>query len=107
MVDAIPLFSNYTITASMADQGRLVSFSQDWLGAIVTVTALDAGVSATFKVQWSNDDSDWFDPPTPDQVGTLMEPGTVVGRFPVRAPYWRMVTTLTGASVTCTASALC
>lgn len=104
MADAIPLFSNYTITASMADKGRLVSFAQDWVGALVTVTALSGQVS--FKIQWSNDNTTWFDPATPDAVGALSAPGTAVGRFPVRAPYWRLATTLTGASVTCTASAL-
>ena len=107
MADAVPLFSNFTITASMQDKGRVVSFSQDWLGALVTVTSLPSGAQAAFKVQWSNDNTTWFDPATPDTVGTLTAPGTAVGRFPVRAPYWRLATTLTGASVTCTASALC
>lgn len=105
MADAVPLFSNFTITASMQDKGRLVSFAQDWLGALVTVTALPAGAKASFTVQWSNDNVTWFDPG--NTVGTLTAPGTAVGRFPVQAPYWRLATTLTGASVTCTASALC
>lgn len=106
MADPIPLFSNYPITATMADTGRLVSFSQDWLGVMVTASAVDSA-SAVFKVQWSNDGTEWFDPPVPDTVGTLTAPGTVVGRFAVKAIYWRLATTLTGTSITCTASALC
>ena len=107
MADPIPLFSNYPITATMADTGRLVSFSQDWLGVMVTASAVAAGASAVFKVQWSNDGTAWFDPATTDTVGTLTGPGTVVGRFTVKAIYWRLATTLTGSSITCTASALC
>lgn len=107
MADAIPLFSNYAIASSMADTGRLVSFSQDWLGVIVTASAVASGASAVFKVQWSNDDSTWFDPATPDSIGTLAAAGTVVGRFAIKAPYWRLATTLSGSSVTCSASALC
>jgi hypothetical protein len=107
MADAIGLFSNYTITASMNDSGRLVSFSQDWLGVVVTASAVASGASGAFKVQWSNDGLAWFEPAMPDTIGTLTAPGSLVGRFVVKAPYWRLAMTLTGASVTCSASALC
>lgn len=100
------IFGNYTITASSADVGRPISFERDWLGVTVAASTVASGASAAFRVQWSNDNSTWFDPAAQDTVGTLSAVGSVVAKFTIKALYWRLVTTLTGASVTCSASAI-
>ncbi len=108
MATPYSLFSNYTLAATTTDQGRPISFEIDWIGVIVSVTSV-AGTSpsAQFRVQWSNDNTTWFDPPTPDVAGTLTAPGTVVGRFLIKAPYWRLGAVVTGTnpSFVCSASA--
>jgi hypothetical protein len=100
------MFGNYTMTASGSDVGRPISFDRDWLGVTVSASAVASGASAVFRVQWSNDNVTWFDPAPQDTVGTLSAAGSVVAKFTIKALYWRLVTTLTGASVTCSASAI-
>lgn len=109
MATPYPLFSNYTLTATTADQGRLISFAQDWIGVIVSVSSVGGTApSAEFRVQWSNDGATWFDPPVQDVIGTATATGTFVGRFTIKAPYWRVGAVVTGTtpSLVCSASAL-
>jgi hypothetical protein len=100
------LFANYTLTASTQDQGRLISFGQDWIGVGLIVSAVSAGAQAAFKLQWSSDAVSWTDDPT--AFATVTAAGPFVGKFPIRNLYWRLAATLTGASpsVTCSAAAI-
>lgn len=100
------LFANYTITQTTADQGRLISFGQDWIGIGVRVDAVTgAGAAVAFKVQWSNDNTNWADDPTP--LGSVTAPGTYVHKFQILALYWRLTATVTGAGTfTCSAGAI-
>lgn len=98
MATVIPLFSNFTLTGTTADAGRLVSFTQTWAAFMVQVVSVSAGASAEFRCQWSNDGAAWFDPPTPNIFGTATAPGTLVGWFPVQAPYWRLGAVVAGTS---------
>lgn len=98
MADVIPLFSNYTLTGTTADSGRLVSFTQDWVAFMVQVSSVSAGASAQFRCQWSNDGGTWFDATPQDVIGTATVAGALVGWFPVSAPYWRLGAVVTGAS---------
>lgn len=98
MANVIPLFSNYTLTGTTADAGRLVSFTQGWAAFMVQIMNVSAGAAAEFRCQWSNDGSTWFDPPTPDIIGTATAAGTLVASFPVQAPYWRLGAVVTGTA---------
>lgn len=98
MGNAIPLFSNYTLTVTTADQGRLVSFTQNWVAFMIQVISVSAGASAEFRCQWSNDNGTWFDAAPVNSIATVTAPGTVVHQFPVAAPYWRLGAVVTGTS---------
>jgi hypothetical protein len=105
------LFSNYDLTKSAADQGRLISFAPDMdLQVGVQCTAVSgAGAQAVFKVQWSPDGKSWTDDPTP--LGTLAAPGIIGGRFTVRGLFWRLSATVSGSPgaapvLTCHAGAI-
>lgn len=96
------LFQNYQITASIADTGRLISFTQDWIGVGIRVDAITG--SCTFKLQWSNDNVTWADDPVPFAAVTV--PGTYVsGKRQVLGLYWRLAA-VTAASATCSAGAV-
>jgi hypothetical protein len=111
MATAIALFSNAVLTASTNDIARSLpqlDYRQDWLAVQVSVSAV-SGVnpSAKFKIQWSFDNIIWSDANPGDDIGTATAPVTAVQRFAVKAPYWRLVVTITGTnpSFTCTANA--
>ena len=109
MATAIPLFSNYDITKTTADAGRVVNTQLDWVSVGINITAV-AGVnpSAEFRLQWSFDNITWADSNPRDVIGTATAPVSVIQRFAVKAPYWRLVVVVSGTSpvFTCTANAL-
>lgn len=106
MATPYTLFSNYTMTSTVTDAGRLISFAQDWLGILVNITAVSgAGASADFRVQWSDDGTTWWEPATPDRVFTCTAPGGFVSKFPLRAPFWRLGAEITGTTPSFTGSA--
>lgn len=99
MATPYTLFSNYTMTSTVTDTGRAISFAQDWLGVIVTINSVTgAGASADFRIQWSNENTTWWDPPTPDKITVFTTPGAFVSKFPIRAPFWRLTAALTGTN---------
>jgi hypothetical protein len=100
------LFANYTLTGSTQDQGRLISFGQDWIGVGLIVASVSAGAQATFKLQWSSDNATWTDDPTP--FATVTAAGPFVGKFQIRNLYWRLAVTVTGSqpAITCSAAAI-
>ena len=106
MATTANLFANYTLTATQADEARLISFTQDWVGVGVHVTALGAGTAVQFSVQWSDDGSTWTD--AAEAFPAVSAPGTVLKRFQVAGFYWRLVITPSGTtpSVTCAAAAI-
>lgn len=108
MATAIALFSNAVLTASTTDIARTLSQTQDWLAVQVSISAVSGiAPSAKFRIQWSFDNIVWSDANPPDDIGTATAPVTAIQRFPVKAPYWRLVVTITGTnpSFTCTANA--
>jgi hypothetical protein len=100
------LFANYTITGSTQDQGRLISFGQDWIGVGLIVASVSAGAQATFKLQWSSDQVTWTDDPS--VFATVTASGPFVGKFQIRNLYWRLAVTVTGSqpAITCSAAAI-
>ncbi len=111
MATAIALFSNAVLTASTNDVARTLpqlDYRQDWMAVQISISAVSGTApSATFKIQWSFDNIVWSDANPGDVIGTASAPVTAVQRFNVKAPYWRLVSTITGTnpSFTCTANA--
>lgn len=109
MTTAIALFSNYDIKTSTADAGRVVNSQQDWMSIGINISAVSGtNPTAEFRVQWSYDNVSWADSIPKDVIGTATQPVSVIQRFAVKAPYWRLVVTVGGTnpSFTCTANAL-
>lgn len=108
MATAIALFSNAVLTANTNDIARTLSQTQDWMAVQISISAVSGTLpSASFKLQWSFDNIAWSDANPGDVIGTATAPVTAVQRFNVKAPYWRLVATITGTnpSFTCTANA--
>lgn len=110
MTTAIALFSNYNVTNSTVDAGRVVqSQNLDWISIQVSVTAV-AGINprAEFRLQWSFDNVTWSDSSPKDIIGVSTTPGSFIQRFSIKAPYWRVAAEITGTNpvFTCTANAL-
>lgn len=97
------LFANYMIDRTQADQGRLISFTQDWIGVGIVVASVSQGVQGVFGVQWSSDNATWVDDPTP--IGTATVPGTLVQKYQIRNLYWRVGIIVSGANPNINASA--
>lgn len=109
MTSAIALFSNFKITQTTADAGRVVQSPQEWISIGVNISAVSGtDPTAQFRVQWSFDNVTWADTLPQDVIGTATAPVSVIKRFPVSAPYWRLVAVVGGTnpSFTCTANAL-
>lgn len=109
MPTAIALFSNLNITASTADAGRIVNSRLDWMSIGISVSAVTGtNPTAEFRLQWSFDNVVWADSVPRDVIGTATQPVSVIQRFAVKAPYWRLVVVVGGVnpSFTCTANAL-
>jgi len=109
MPSPIALFANYNITKTTADAGRVVNSPQEWISIGINISAV-AGVDPTaeFRVQWSFDNVTWSDSNPRDMIGTATAPVSVIQRFTVKAPYWRLIAVVGGTapSFICTASAL-
>ncbi len=108
MATAIALFSNAVLTTTTSDIARTLSQTQDWMAVQISISAVSgSSPAATFKIQWSFDNIVWSDANPSDVIGTATVPVTAVQRFNVKAPYWRLVATITGpnSSFTCTANA--
>lgn len=109
MTAAIALFSNFNITKTTADAGRVVQSPQEWISIGIEVSAV-AGTAPTaeFRVQWSFDNITWADSIPKDVIGTATAPVSVIKRFAVLAPYWRLAVVVGGTNpvFTCTANAL-
>jgi hypothetical protein len=109
MSTAIPLFSNYNITTTTVDAGRVVQAQLDWISIGIAISAVSGtNAQAEFRVQWSFDNVIWAEALPKDVIGTATQPVSVIQRFPVKAPYWRLAVTVSGTnpSFTCTANAL-
>ncbi|MDQ0756067.1 hypothetical protein [Arthrobacter sp. B3I4] len=109
MATAVALFSNFNITKTTADAGRVVNSQLDWMSIGIDISAVSGtNPSAEFRLQWSFDNVTWADGIPRDVIGTATAPVSVIARFPVKAPYWRLVVVVSGTSpsFTCTANAL-
>jgi hypothetical protein len=109
MSTAIALFSNTVITCSTTDAGRVITSTLDWVSIGISISAVSGtNPTAEFRVQWSFDNVVWADSIPRDVIGTATQPVSVIQRFAVKAPYWRLVVTVGGVnpSFTCTANAL-
>ncbi len=103
------IFQNYNLTATIADQGRAISFTQNWIGVLLQVTSVTgADALAQYRVQWSNDASVWFDAAPQDVIGNVTGPGTYIFSTPIKAAYWRVGAVVTGTtpSFICSATVL-
>lgn len=102
------MFQNYSLTASAADTGRLVSFTpgQDWVAVGVIVSALSGSPTVTFRLDWSLDGTVWTTDPTP--IATVTAAGAYFsGKRSMQGFYWRLNAALSGTgSVVCTAGAI-
>lgn len=109
MATAIALFSNYDIKTSTTDVGRVVSSQLDWMSVGISISAVTGtNPTAEFRLQWSFDNVVWADSVPRDVIGTATQPVSVIKRFPVLAPYWRLAVVVGGTnpSFVCTANAL-
>lgn len=109
MTTAIALFSNHNITASTVDAGRVVNSQLDWMSIGISISAVSGtNPTAEFRVQWSFDNVVWADGIPRDVIGTATQPVSVIQRFAVKAPYWRLAVQVGGVnpSFICTANAL-
>lgn len=71
------------------------------------VTAAAGPPSLTLQVQWSLDGVNFGTPdPASDSFAAITAVGSVVKQVPVRAPYYRIAATLTGAGASVTLSFL-
>lgn len=105
----IPLFAGLNITASTADSGRPVLSTLDWMSINISISAVTGtNPAAEFRLQWSYDNVIWAEANPRDVIGTATAPVSVIQRFPVKAPYWRLAVTVTGTNpvFTCTANAM-
>ena len=91
MSEPIRLFQNYNLNETVNDRARPISFTQNWLGVLLQVTAAAPGFSARVRVQWSDTGAaPWFDGGTEDDIATITAPGTYIKSMPIRACYWRV-----------------
>lgn len=106
MAAAIALFSNFDITKTTADAGRVVQAPQEWISVGINITAVTGtNPTAEFRVQWSFDNVNWADTVPRDVIGTATQPVSVIKRIPVSAPYWRLAVIVGGTSPVFTATA--
>lgn len=109
MATAIALFSNFAITQSTTDIGRVVNSQLDWMSIGISISAVTGiNPTATFRLQWSYDNVVWAEANPTDTIGTATQPVSVIQRFAVKAPYWRLAVVVGGTnpSFTATANAL-
>lgn len=109
MATAQPLFANLTITGSANDAARTLPSNPEWMSVQLIVTAVSGtNPSATFHIQWSFDGATWSEANPSDVIGTATAPVSVIQRFEVKAPYWRLAVTVSGTnpSITLTGNAL-
>jgi hypothetical protein len=109
MATAEPLFANLTLTGNANDAPRTLPSNPDWMAVQLIVTAVSGtNPAATFHIQWSFDGASWSDANPQDLIGTATAPASVIQRFEVKAPYWRLVAAVTGTnpSFTLTGNAL-
>lgn len=108
MAQPIPLFQNFTLEATRADEARHITFTQDWIGFLIDVTAVSGtDARALFVVQWSNDgNAPWFES---SPVAVVTAPGTFIKSMPIQACYWRLAAKVSGidpVAITCSAHAV-
>lgn len=109
MATAIALFSNLDIKQTTQDIGRVVNNTIDWMSIQISISAVTGtNPNIEFRVQWSFDNVVWSEAIPRDVIGSTNQPASVIQRFPVKAPYWRLAAIVTGTnpSFTCTANAL-
>lgn len=76
------------------------------LHVLVAVTAVSGTTpSATFTVEWSHDGTTFAPNGTSDAFAAITAAGNVSQTFPVRAPFFRLVWTITGTTPSFTFSA--
>jgi hypothetical protein len=101
-----PIFSGTLNVSVAATAFKLVPASADWVSVVLDVTTISGdGATAAFRLQWSLDGATWAE--AGDTFDPITAPGTVIKRFPTKAPYWRAVCNLTGTNPSFTGSANC
>lgn len=107
MAEPVLLFQNYSLTETQVTPVRAISFTQDWIGVLVTVTEVTGtDPRALFKIQWSHDgNAPWFDS---SNIGLVSAPGTFIKSLPVQGCYWRLGAVVQGTDpvFVCSATAL-
>lgn len=109
MAEPIQMFQNFELTRTMVAAGRAISFTQEWLGILLIVTDVTGGGAADFRIQWSHDGQQWFEPNPQDRVALVTATGTFIKSIPLKACYWRIGAEVNGpgaVSFTCTGTAL-
>lgn len=101
------LFTNRTITGSAAAPSAVLPVDLvDFVSVGVEVSAVGgSSPQAVFGVQWSFDGDKWTDPrddATNDIIATVTGVGLWIKRIPIKAPYYRLAATVTGAGATFT-----
>ena len=101
-----PIFSG-TVTASASASMPVLKSSQDWIGIVLSITAVSGTAAAVvFGLQWSMDGQTWADADgARDEFAAITAPCTVARRFDAKAPYWRAYITVTGTAPSFTGSA--
>jgi hypothetical protein len=71
----------------------------------VDITAVSGTPSMVLEVQWSMDGTNFASTETPDVFAALTTTGSKIKTFPVRAPIWRLVWTISGGTPSLTFAA--
>lgn len=109
MAEPIQMFQNFTLDKTTVAAGRAISFTQSWLGILLIIHQVQGAGTADFRIQWSHDGQQWFEPAPPDRIAMVTGVGTYITSFPIKACYWRIGAEVNGppnTTFTCTGTAL-
>jgi hypothetical protein len=110
MAQPIQVFQNYSFAQTFRDEGRSISFTQNWLGILIQVTEFKAGTgSVRFYVEWSDDGNVWGQASQESAVAVVTGTGTFIKSMQIQACFWRIGAEVThgpNVGITCSATAL-
>lgn len=92
--------TNASAARTASGQGNAISSENArTLSILVDVTAVSGTTpNLVFAVEWSHDNGTWFPGDPPDTMTAITAVGRAAKAFTVKAPYWRLVWTITGTT---------
>lgn len=93
------IFAGTVVFGTTPTTSTGIRVSQDWIGIVLNLTGMTGAGSIVLEVQWSDDGGTWASASPPDVFDALTTaPASVVKRFDVKAEYFRVAITVTGAN---------